>query len=108
MERSGPTVPPPDRESLNTPRYRNIDSLKRRQEAELRSAGLHDRLAQGVTAFAGSFTFVYVHLVLFGFWIVANLGWISGIPKWDKQFVVLGMTASVEAIFLSTFVLISQ
>jgi uncharacterized membrane protein len=39
---------------------------------------------------------------------VANLGWLPGIPAWDPSFVVLAMIASVEAIFLSTFVLISQ
>ena len=52
--------------------------------------------------------FVYIHLAIFGFWIVANLGWIPGVPQWDESFVVLAMWASVEAIFLSTFVLISQ
>jgi uncharacterized membrane protein len=49
-----------------------------------------------------------VHLALYGFWIVANLGWIPGVPRWDETFVVLAMIASVEAIFLSTFVLITQ
>ena len=52
--------------------------------------------------------FVYVHLVLYGAWIVVNLGVVPGIPKFDPSFVVLAMVASVEAIFLSTFVLISQ
>lgn len=52
--------------------------------------------------------FVYLHLATFGFWIVANLGWVPGVPQWDPTFVVLAMIASVEAIFLSTFVLISQ
>ena len=52
--------------------------------------------------------FVYLHLAVFGFWIIANLGWVPGVPKWDESFVVLAMIASVEAIFLSTFVLISQ
>src|SRR4051794_27914463 len=52
--------------------------------------------------------FVYIHLVVYGFWITANLGWIPGVPKWDESFVILAMEASVEAIFLSTFVLISQ
>jgi uncharacterized membrane protein len=61
-----------------------------------------------VTRFTGSMTFVVIHLVLFGFWIVANIGWIPGVPQWDPTFVVLAMWASVEAIFLSTFVLISQ
>jgi uncharacterized membrane protein len=52
--------------------------------------------------------FVYVHLVLYGSWIVANLGWLPGIRPWDSTFVVLAMIASVEAIFLSTFILITQ
>src|SRR5256885_4478189 len=52
--------------------------------------------------------FVYIHLAVFGFWIVANLHWIPGIPAWDESFVVLAMVASVEAVGLSTFVLISQ
>jgi len=52
--------------------------------------------------------FAYLHLAIFGVWIVANLGWVPGVPKWDESFVVLAMMASVEAIFLSTFVLISQ
>lgn len=52
--------------------------------------------------------FVYIHLVLFGLWIVINLGWLPGVPRFDPSFVVLAMVASVEAIFLSTFVLITQ
>lgn len=52
--------------------------------------------------------FVHLHLAGFGFWIVANLGWVPGVPQWDPSFVVLAMGASVEAIFLSTFVMITQ
>jgi uncharacterized membrane protein len=52
--------------------------------------------------------FVYLHVALYGFWIVANLGWIPGLDPWDPSFVVLAMIASVEAIFLSTFILITQ
>jgi uncharacterized membrane protein len=52
--------------------------------------------------------FVYIHLVVFGAWILINLGWLPVIPRFDPSFVVLAMVASVEAIFLSTFVLISQ
>jgi uncharacterized membrane protein len=53
-------------------------------------------------------TFVYLHLNVFGFWIAANLHMIPAVPAWDESFVVLAVAASVEAIFLSTFVLISQ
>jgi uncharacterized membrane protein len=51
--------------------------------------------------------FVLIHLVLFGTWILWNSG-IFGLKPFDRSFVVLAMFASVEAIFLSTFVLISQ
>jgi uncharacterized membrane protein len=52
--------------------------------------------------------FVYIHVAVFGFWIIANLHWIPALPAWDESFVALAMVASVEAIFLSTFVLITQ
>ncbi len=52
--------------------------------------------------------FVYLHLALFGGWIAINLGLVPGVPRFDESLVILAMAASVEAIFLSTFVLISQ
>lgn len=108
MHKRGPTVPPPDPKSLNTALYRNIGALRRQEEDEHRSDSVHDRLADAITGFAGSFPFVYLHLALLAFWLGANLGWIPGISPWDPEFIVLAMIASVEAIFLSTFVLISQ
>ena len=65
-------------------------------------------MADAIGRFTGSMPFVYLHLLVFGFWIAANLGWVPGVPPWDESFVVLAMIASVEAIFLSTFVLITQ
>ena len=54
-------------------------------------------------------TFVWLHVVVFTFWIVGNLGVIPGIPKWDAYpFELLTMSVSLEAILLSTFVLLSQ
>jgi len=105
---TGPTVPPPEPETLNTALYRNIEALKRHHDDETRSASLHDRMALSITNFAGSFTFIYLHIAIIGFWVAANLGWIHGIRPWDSSFVMLAMVASVEAIFLSTFVLITQ
>jgi uncharacterized membrane protein len=86
---------------------RNIRALLARQHAEERRKPWQGRLADAVTSFTGSMAFVFIHLALFGLWIVWNLGWL-GLPPFDKSFVVLAMFASVEAIFLSTFVLISQ
>lgn len=85
----------------------NIDRLTRRRREEKRNAPVSDRIADRVTGFTGSMLFVVLHLILFGGWIVINLGW-TPIPPFDQSFVVLAMIASVEAIFLSTFVLISQ
>src|SRR6476661_4318197 len=95
-------------ESLNSSLRRNIDSLRRRREDEDARAGGQERVAEAITRFTGSMRFVYVHLALYGAWIAVNLGVVPGVPKFDPSFVILAMVASVEAIFLSTFVLISQ
>lgn len=87
---------------------RNIAALVRRRKAEAKRAGFQEHMADAITKFAGSMTFVYLHILAFGGWIIANLGWIPGIRPWDSSMVVLAMIASVEAIFVSTFVLISQ
>jgi len=87
---------------------RNIQALLEHRREQVGSRTLQERLADAITRFTGSMRFVYIHLMLFGSWIVINLGWIPGVPQFDPSFVVLAMVASVEAIFLSTFVLISQ
>ena len=84
---------------------RNIDALADRRRRDTRQAAWSDRLADVITGFAGSMRFVAIHLVVFGGWIAWNL---LAEPKFDPSFVVLAMVASVEAIFLCTFVLISQ
>ena len=94
--------------TLNSALKRNIDALRRRRSEDAGRAALDEKLARAVTRFAGSMRFVYVHAALYGAWIVANLGWIPGVRPWDPSFVVLAMIASVEAIFLSTFILITQ
>ena len=105
---TGPTYPPPQPPGLSPVLERNIRALQLRRQQEENEATAEERVAQAITRFTGSMRFVYLHLALFGFWIVANLGLVPGVPAWDPSFVVLAMVASVEAIFLSTFVLISQ
>lgn len=87
---------------------RNIHSLIERRNEEERNSTVEERIADAITAFAGSMRFVYLHLVLYGLWVLINVGWIPWVPRFDPTFVVLAMIASVEAIFLSTFILISQ
>ncbi len=84
----------------------NIATLRERREREQQEATVSHRIADRVTAFTGSMTFVVIHLLLYGAWIAWNL--LPGLPHFDPSFVILAMEASVEAIFLSTFVLISQ
>ncbi len=68
--------------------------------AELRNQNLQNRIADTITRFAGSMPFVYVHIVWFVLWI--------GLRVEKFPFGLLTMLVSLEAIFLSTFVMISQ
>jgi uncharacterized membrane protein len=86
---------------------RNIDALLMRHEKEEKEKKFEEKIADKVTRFTGSMLFVYIHLALFGLWIIWNAGWLL-LKPFDPSFVILAMFASVEAIFLSTFVLISQ
>lgn len=86
---------------------RNIAALLERREAEQRKRTREERIADAITRFTGSMQFVYLHLFLFAGWIFWNTG-VLGLKPFDASFVILAMFASVEAIFLSTFVLISQ
>jgi uncharacterized membrane protein len=86
---------------------RNIEALLQRRRAEEEARAFDERIAQAVSRFTGSMRFVYIHLALFGLWIAVNLG-LTPLPPFDPSFVILAMVASVEAIFLSTFVLITQ
>lgn len=86
---------------------RNIEALIRHRKEHDAKKTIEEKVADRVTRFTGSMVFVYIHFVLFGTWIIWNLGWL-GLRPFDPSFVVLAMFASVEAIFLSTFVLISQ
>ena len=86
---------------------RNISTLLARRQRDELARPLSERIAARVTDFTGSMTFVYLHLMAFGTWIVVNLPFLP-FPKFDPSYVVLAMFASVEAIFLSTLVLITQ
>jgi uncharacterized membrane protein len=68
-----------------------------------------DRAADQITTFAGSLRFVYIHSVWFAVWVVLNIGILGSSLEFDKfPFGLLTMIVSLEAIFLSTFVMVSQ
>ena len=89
---------------LNDVLTRNIRTLLDKRRSEEKKANVEQRVVEAITRFSGSMAFVYFNAVLFGCWLLINLGWL-GVRPFDPSFVVL---ASVEAIFLSTFILISQ
>jgi uncharacterized membrane protein len=70
------------------------------KHAEARAASIQNRIADVITRFAGSMAFVYFHIIWFAVWIICG---VEGYP-----YGLLTMIVSLEAIFLSTFVMISQ
>jgi uncharacterized membrane protein len=89
--------------------HQNVDAVVKLEEQFLRNRGWSDRIADSIAGFSGSLTFVAIHVVVYGLWIVVNAGWIRGVPKFDPfPYMLLSMVVSLEAIFLSTFVLIKQ
>ena len=105
--------PPPRQEQNETPtlsraidRYvRTIVRLRLKASSE-RSP--QERIADAITGFAGRLFFVVLHIVWFAAWILVNTG-TAGIRPFDPfPYGLLTMVVSLEAIFLSTFVLISQ
>lgn len=105
---AGPTYARLDDRGLASVLQRNIAALEARRLGEQAERSRETRIADAVTGFAGSMTFVYMHLVVVALWVAANVGALPGVPRFDQTFVILATAASVEAIFLSTFVLISQ
>lgn len=97
-----------DTPALSRVVVRNIRTIiDLRLKAE-RKRGVQDRIADAITSFSGRMLFAYVHIVWFGVWIILNTGRV-GIPPFDPfPYGLLTMVVSLEAIFLSTFVLISQ
>jgi uncharacterized membrane protein len=108
---AGSTGGPPsltrDASGLASVLHRNIQALRERRREERANAGAGSRIADAMTRFAGSMAFVLLHLTLVAAWVAWNSG-LVGLKPFDPTFVILATTASVEAIFISTFVLIAQ
>jgi uncharacterized membrane protein len=97
-----------DNPALSNVIERNIRTMIDLRQQAARARGLQDHLADTITAFSGRMVFVYVHIVWFGLWFLLNTGGF-GVPPFDPfPYGLLTMVVSLEAIFLATFVLISQ
>ena len=87
---------------------RNIRTIIHLRTQAARERNLQGRIADAITSFSGRMIFAYVHITWFGLWILLNTGHF-GVHVFDPfPYGLLTMLVSLEAIFLSTFVLISQ
>jgi len=97
-----------DNPALSIVVERNIRTIIQLRQKAARKRSVQARLADAITAFSGRMTFAYAHIVWFITWIFLNSGSL-GLPAFDPfPYGLLTMIVSLEAIFLSTFVLISQ
>jgi uncharacterized membrane protein len=87
---------------------KNVHAVRRLQDAAQAKRTVGDRVADGVTRFCGSTAFVWIHIVWFGAWIAVNSMKRFGLQFDPYPYQLLTLVVSLEAIFLSTFVLISQ
>ncbi len=86
---------------------RNVATILELEKAARAERTRSDRVAAAIANFCGSMVFVWVHVVWFGVWILVNL--VPGVRHIDPfPFTFLTLVVSLEAIFLSTFILISQ
>jgi uncharacterized membrane protein len=96
--------------SLSSLTKRNVEIIAELEKSADAERSLTDRLADAISRFVGSMQFVYIHVVWFGVWIAASsLPFIPAAWRIDPfPFTFLTFVVSLEAIFLSTFILISQ
>jgi len=97
-----------DNPALSKVIERNIRTIIHLRTKAAHERGLQSRIADAITSFSGRMLFAYVHIGWFTLWILLNTGRF-GIRIFDPfPYGLLTMVVSLEAIFLSTFVLISQ
>jgi len=94
-------------QSVETLTQENVAKVSQLEETAREQRTPTDRMAEAIAKFCGSMSFVWVHVVWFGGWILLNV--VPGLHHVDPfPFTFLTLIVSLEAIFLSTFILISQ
>src|ERR1700723_4190863 len=87
----------------------HIDAIVKQEEEALERRSSSERFADGIGLFAGSLPFVLFHLVMMVAWLLVNSGQIHGLRPFDPYpFSLLGVTFAVEAVILSSFILMRQ
>jgi uncharacterized membrane protein len=108
VNRTGKEDAGKDNPALSKVIERNIRTIIHLRTKAAKERTPQGRIADAITSFSGRMIFAYIHIVWFGLWILLNTGRL-GLPAFDPfPYGLLTMVVSLEAIFLSTFVLISQ
>lgn len=95
-------------QSIDTLTDRNLNAILQKEQSNQSDSTRSQRFAAHVAAFCGTMTFVWIHVVIFTLWIAYNTSpWVAVHPD-PLPFTFLNFTLSIEAIFLSAFILISQ
>ena len=86
---------------------RNVRTVRELEQLAVADPGFADRTASVVGRVCGSIHFVWIHALAFGTWIAVNA--IPGLPHWDPYpFTLLTLWASMESIFIASFIMIAQ
>jgi|ERR1035438_4511611 uncharacterized membrane protein len=87
----------------------HIDSIARQEYEFLEQRTLSERVGDRIAGFAGSMSFVLIHVLLVLSWVLINVNQVSWISRFDPYpFSLLGMIVAVEAVVLSSFILMRQ
>lgn len=88
---------------------KNIEAIAHLEKKSVQRHTLGERVAEIVTRVAGGVVFIVMHIIWFILWVLANVGMIPGVAPWDPfPFSFLTLVVSLEAIFLSLLVLMTQ
>ena len=99
----------PAARSVSTHLERNVRAIAQLERDAMAQRTSADRLSDAITWVAGSSGFVAAHIIFFTVWVTLNVGMVASVPIFDPYpFSFLTLVVSLEAIFLSIFVLMSQ
>ncbi len=97
-----------EQHGLSAALARNIEAVARRRAEDAANLSFDVRLATGIGRRIGRMSFVYLHILFYGTWVLLQYGVVGHVGGFDPALALMGSIASAEAIFLSLFILIAQ
>jgi uncharacterized membrane protein len=87
----------------------HVETIAKHEQEFIANRSTAERLAGWIAGFAGSFSFVLIHVGLFAVWMLINTKGIGRIPHFDPSpFPLLGTGVALEALLLASFILMRQ